>query len=205
MRQSIPTAALHLSNDCLYEEKGKEGPVSWLALLTRWLFEQAGITTGMRVLDVGSSAGAVALLLAEMVGPTGSVVSVELHPALLEPARKQGRAAGLTNVSWCASMSRALAGQQTFDAVVGRNCLLYVSDPIVFVSQYVEHLRPGGIAVFQEVDRSVSEQLAHLLVSPVLGEHGLFWMAGKQEAAQFEEHTLRPHYFMAGVTARKLA
>jgi predicted methyltransferase len=38
---------------------------------TQQLLEQAGITTGMRVLDVGSGAGDVTLLLADRVGPSG--------------------------------------------------------------------------------------------------------------------------------------
>ena len=37
---------------------------------TRRLLEDAGITSGMKVLDVGSGAGDVALLAAELVGPT---------------------------------------------------------------------------------------------------------------------------------------
>lgn len=264
MRQSIPITALSPSSMYLHQEEHQEDPGCWLALLTQWLFEQAEITAGMQVLDIGSSAGEVARLLAALVGPTGSVVSVELHPALLESARKQVRAAGLTNVSWCASVSHALAGEQTFDAVVGRNCLLYLSDLPAIVGQCLEHLRPGGVVVFQEVDRSVREQLDHLLASPALGEHGLFWMTGRQgreytemhlggifpsaapapfvatkeeqqigqaaetplklceygigeiaravthaleesRASQCEEHTLRPHYFMTGVYARKLA
>ena len=39
-----------------------------VAPLTRRLFERAGITTGMRVLDIGSGSGDVALLAAELVG-----------------------------------------------------------------------------------------------------------------------------------------
>src|SRR3712207_9537188 len=44
-------------------------------LYTRRLLEDAGITRGMKVLDVGSGAGDVTLLAAELVGPDGTVVS----------------------------------------------------------------------------------------------------------------------------------
>lgn len=40
---------------------------------TRWLLERAGLRPGMRVLDVGSGSGDVALLARELVGPEGSV------------------------------------------------------------------------------------------------------------------------------------
>ena len=41
------------------------------APLTRRLFSEAGVGAGMRVLDVGTGAGDVALLAAELVGPIG--------------------------------------------------------------------------------------------------------------------------------------
>ncbi len=47
---------------------------------TRRMLEEAGITRGMKVLDVGSGAGDVALLLADLVGPLGKVVGVDRNP-----------------------------------------------------------------------------------------------------------------------------
>src|SRR5438034_5884573 len=44
-----------------------------LAPVTRQFLEQAGLCAGMKVLEVGSGAGDVALLAAELVGPTGTV------------------------------------------------------------------------------------------------------------------------------------
>jgi len=44
---------------------------------TREAFERAGLASGMRVLDVGSGSGDVALLAAEYVGPAGFVQSVD--------------------------------------------------------------------------------------------------------------------------------
>jgi cyclopropane fatty-acyl-phospholipid synthase-like methyltransferase len=41
-----------------------------IAELNRYFFMEAGIKPGMRVLDVGSGAGDVALLVAQMVGST---------------------------------------------------------------------------------------------------------------------------------------
>jgi tRNA A58 N-methylase Trm61 len=44
---------------------------------TRQYLIEAGIAPGMRVLDVGSGAGDVAFLAAELVGPSGQVVGVD--------------------------------------------------------------------------------------------------------------------------------
>jgi hypothetical protein len=44
---------------------------------TERVFREAGVGPGMRVLDLASGAGDVALLVARLVGPQGSVLGVE--------------------------------------------------------------------------------------------------------------------------------
>jgi ubiquinone/menaquinone biosynthesis C-methylase UbiE len=96
---------------------------------TRRLLEDAGIVEGMKVLDVGSGAGDVALLAAELVGPTGSVLGVDQDPEVLETASARAEASGLTNISFHAGdLNKNIPGND-FDAVVGRLVLLYVPDP----------------------------------------------------------------------------
>ena len=51
--------------------------------MTRQFLREAGIVSGMRVLDVGSGAGDVALLAAELVSGSGKVVGVDRAPAAL--------------------------------------------------------------------------------------------------------------------------
>ena len=58
-----------------------------LAPVTRQFLEQAGLCAGMKVLEVGSGAGDVALLAAELVGPSGTVIGVDSNQAILETAR----------------------------------------------------------------------------------------------------------------------
>jgi ubiquinone/menaquinone biosynthesis C-methylase UbiE len=47
------------------------------APFTRQLFTQAGIVSGMRVLDVGSRSGDVSFLAVELVGESGHVLGVD--------------------------------------------------------------------------------------------------------------------------------
>jgi cyclopropane fatty-acyl-phospholipid synthase-like methyltransferase len=56
---------------------------------TRQLLQQAGINTGMRVLDVGCGSGDVAFLAADLVGPTGRLL---VPTALLQPRSGQRHA-----------------------------------------------------------------------------------------------------------------
>jgi 2-polyprenyl-3-methyl-5-hydroxy-6-metoxy-1,4-benzoquinol methylase len=116
------------------------------------LFEQARITTGMRVLDVGCGAGDVTLLLADQVGTSGVVVGIDNNPALLETAQARAAAAGHSNVSFLLGNLESIELDTTFDAVVGRFILVHVSSPAAVLRRLAMFLRPGGVIAFQEPD-----------------------------------------------------
>src|SRR5262245_12632865 len=115
------------------------------ALPLRRLFEDAGLAPGMRVLDLGSGAGDVALAAAELVGPSGSVVAVDMNPFILDRARARAREAELTNVSFhVCDLRDGVEAEGDFDAVVGRYILLYLDEPAAVLRSCVRRLRPGG-------------------------------------------------------------
>jgi ubiquinone/menaquinone biosynthesis C-methylase UbiE len=120
--------------------------------ITRQFLVSAGIGTGMKVLDVGSGAGDVALLLADLVGPRGGVVGVEMNPVILETARARVDAVGWTNVTFLDGDVTSIALEDDFDAVVGRWILMYLPDPVAVLRGFLGCVRPGGIIAFQEND-----------------------------------------------------
>lgn len=120
--------------------------------ITRRLFEAAGIGAGMHVLDVGSGAGDVSLLLAELVGPRGRVVGVDLNAAILNTARVRVEAAGWQNVTFRACDAHDLPPEQQFDAIVGRWVLMHTPEPVDLLRSLAPRLRPGGIIAFQDSD-----------------------------------------------------
>jgi SAM-dependent methyltransferase len=121
---------------------------------TRQLFEAAGIGPGMKVLDLGSGAGDVAMLVAELVGPTGSVVGVDLNPTIIETAHRRAQAAGYANVTFVAGDMREAPLDDDFDAVVGRLILCHLPDPAAYLRQVLPHLRSGGVAAFYDLDKT---------------------------------------------------
>ena len=116
----------------------------------RRLFKEAGITTGMSVLDLGSGTGDVAMLAAEMVGPTGRVVGVDSDPALVSTAGTRAEAARISQVTFITGDIREVAFDQDFDAVVGRFVLLYLADPVAALRNVLRAVRQNGLAVFYE-------------------------------------------------------
>ncbi len=129
--------------------------------ITRRLLTDAGLFTGMKVLDIGSGAGDVAFAAAELVGSEGEVVGVDMNPEILETARTRAQAAGLANVQFLAGDVQTLDLPNDFDALIGRLVLLYLPDPVATLKQLATHLHPGGIVAFQEAEFSVYSLSAH--------------------------------------------
>jgi ubiquinone/menaquinone biosynthesis C-methylase UbiE len=117
---------------------------------TRQALHEAGLRPGMRVLDVGTGTGAVALLAAEIVGPEGHVTGVDRMPEVLQRARE--RAVRAPNVSFLEGDPAEMNFAEFFDAVVGRFILIYYPDPVHTLRQLMGKLRPGGLLMFQEPD-----------------------------------------------------
>src|SRR6185369_17715823 len=84
-----------------------EGEMDHLGILsrvfdkfTRRVFVEAGLRDGMRVLEIGSASGDVAMVAAEFVGPHGAVVGVEQSPEAVELATRHAAGRGLKNVTF---------------------------------------------------------------------------------------------------------
>jgi SAM-dependent methyltransferase len=109
----------------------------------------------MRVLDVGTGAGDVALVAAELVGPTGQVVGLDQNPAILKTAFGRAQAAGRDNISFVAGDCAAAASHGTFDAIVGRLVVMYFADPAGTIRALADQLNPGGVLAFQDYNLTV--------------------------------------------------
>jgi 2-polyprenyl-3-methyl-5-hydroxy-6-metoxy-1,4-benzoquinol methylase len=116
---------------------------------TRQFFREAGLSPGMRVLDVGSGAGHTAFIAAELVGATGEVIGTDRSLDAISKAQANADARGLRTVSFRHGNPAEMTFEHPFDAVVGRYVLLYLDQPSM-LRRLVKHLRPGGVMVFQE-------------------------------------------------------
>ena len=120
---------------------------------TERFFRAAGLAAGMRVLDVGSGMGDVAMLAADVVGPGGHVTGVDLDANVLDQARRRTLENGCSPwVTFEASALDTFHTAQQFDALVGRFVLLYMPDAAATIQHLLRFVRPGGIVAFHDLD-----------------------------------------------------
>lgn len=124
--------------------------------MTQRLLIDAGIVTGMRVVDIGCGNGEVSLLLAKLVGEGGEVIGLDQDEKSLTAARERVHHLNFPNVTFLKSdLSGPLPELVPFDAVVGRRVLMYLPNPADTIRRVTAGLRPGGLAVFQESDSTL--------------------------------------------------
>ncbi|HEY2558521.1 MAG TPA: methyltransferase domain-containing protein [Caldimonas sp.] len=100
---------------------------------------------GERVLDVACGTGWLALDLAREVGPSGSVVGVDLSAAMIDAARRRIAAHGIGNAVMERMDAESLAfPDASFDVVVCALGLMYMPDPRQALREMARVLRPGG-------------------------------------------------------------
>ena len=104
---------------------------------------------GERIIDIGCGCGQTSLALAARVGPTGSVVGIDLSRPMLEVARRRPRSAANLRVDF-----RQLDAQNgdisrgVFDAAFSRLGVMFFSDPAAAFAHIRASLKPGGRLVF---------------------------------------------------------
>jgi arsenite methyltransferase len=112
------------------------------------------------VLDLGCGAGTDLLVAAQMVGPDGRAIGVDMTGAMLERARASAREMGLANVEVHESLVEALPfDDASVDVVVSNGVIDLVPDKEVVFAEIDRVLRPGGRLQLADVvvHREVSE------------------------------------------------
>ncbi len=120
--------------------------------ITRRFLCAAGIVPGMRVLDVGSGAGDVAFLAADLVGAMGEVVGTDRSPAALATARRRADTRSVRNVVFREGDPAEMTFDRLFDAVIGRYVLMFQREPTAMLRGLAAHARRGGVIFFHEPD-----------------------------------------------------
>jgi protein-L-isoaspartate(D-aspartate) O-methyltransferase len=107
------------------------------------------VRPGQKVLDVGSGSGWTTALLAHLVGPTGSVLGVEIEPELVEFGAANLAATGQP---W-ARIEAAAPGELGRPEEAPYDRILVSAEPLELPSELVDQLTPEGQMVIPVAGR----------------------------------------------------
>jgi ubiquinone/menaquinone biosynthesis C-methylase UbiE len=106
------------------------------------------LSPGAKVLDVGCGWGDIAIELAKMAGPTGSVIGVDCCDAFLEKGRRDVDGAGLTNVRFVVGDVQTYPFKPEFDFCFSRFGMMFFANPVAAMRNVLGALKPGGKFMF---------------------------------------------------------
>jgi arsenite methyltransferase len=123
---------------------------SFAGVANHWLLGR--IEPGSVVLDLGCGAGTDLLVAAQMTGPTGRVIGIDMTVAMLDRARASAAEMGLTNVELHAGLIEALPTEDaSVDVVISNGVIDLVPDKDAVFDEIDRVLRPGGRLQFADV------------------------------------------------------
>jgi arsenite methyltransferase len=116
---------------------------SFAGVANHWTL--GGLEPGSVVLDLGCGAGTDLLIAAQMTGPTGRVVGVDMTATMLERARQSATEMGVGNVELHQSLIEALPlDDASVDVVISNGVIDLVPDKDAVFDEIDRVLRPGG-------------------------------------------------------------
>jgi arsenite methyltransferase len=131
-----------------YEERWLAGiPEAALASFagTGSPFLAGELAAGERVVDVGCGAGLDTLIAARMVGAGGTVIGVDMTPAMIDRARAAAAAAGAANMELREGYAEELPVADGWaDVVISNGVLNLAPDKPAAFAELARVLRPGG-------------------------------------------------------------
>ena len=143
----------YLLGRSLREEARLHQQIEDLAGEAQWLLDQLHIRPGARALELGCGPRGVLELLAERVGPSGTVVGLDRNERYVASAREHLARRQRTNVEVLTGDARSTGlPVGSFDVVFCRLVLVNVPRPEQVIGEMVSLLRPGGVLASHEAD-----------------------------------------------------
>jgi arsenite methyltransferase len=137
---------------------------SFAGVANHWLL--GPIEPGSVVLDLGCGAGTDLLIAAQMAGPEGRVIGVDMTPAMLERAAASAGEMGVTNVELHESLIETLPLEDaSVDVVISNGVIDLVPDKEAVFAEIDRVLRPGGhlqladVIIHTEVSEDARERI----------------------------------------------
>jgi len=124
------------------------------------ILEEVGIKQGFHVLDYGCGPGGYIIPLVKLVGESGKVYALDIHPLAVQKVRDIVSKRQLTNVETILSDCQTGLPDNSLDVVVLYDAFHHLSKPDVVLKEFCSVLKPDGILSFSDHHMKESEIVA---------------------------------------------
>lgn len=118
------------------------------------LLLKAGLTPGMRILEVGCGTGNMTKWIAKQIGDNGLVTAVDISHEQVKIA--QENCSESNNITFITSSIFDLKHEMQFDLIYSRFLIMHLQNPFEGLQQLTRLLKPNGILVSEEATNSVT-------------------------------------------------
>ena len=129
-------------------------------------FSLGRLDPGRTVLDLGCGAGTDLLIAAQMVGPGGRAIGIDMTAAMLDRARASAQEMGLANVEVHESLVETLpVDDASVDVVISNGVIDLIVDKEAVFDEIDRVLRPGGrlqiadVVIHKEVSEDARKRI----------------------------------------------
>jgi len=139
------------------------------------ILKEAGIETGFHVLDYGCGPGGYIVPLVKLVGDSGKIYALDMHPLAIEAVQKLTSKKGITNVQTILSDCKTGLPPNSIDVVLLYDILHHLNNVSDVLTELQRILKPKGILSLS--DHHMKEEDT---ISQVTGV-GLFKLSAKNK------------------------
>ena len=137
------------------------------------ILKEVGIKPGFTVLDYGCGPGSYVIGTAELVGKSGKIYALDIHPLAIQKVRNIASRKRLTNVETIHSNCKTGLPDNSVDVVLLYDILHTLSDPNGVLEELYRVLKPSGILSFSDHHMEEKEIISKIT------DKGLFGLLGK--------------------------
>lgn len=114
------------------------------------ILREVEIEPGFHILDYGCGPGSYSIAAAELVGTTGKVYSLDIHPLAVERVREAASKKGLKNIETIHSDCATGLEENTLDVVLLTDIFHMLSEKTRVLEEVHRVLKPGGILALND-------------------------------------------------------
>jgi ubiquinone/menaquinone biosynthesis C-methylase UbiE len=141
----------------------------------RRVLEEAGLRPGDRVLDYGCGPGAYVPDAAEMVGRSGKIYALDMHPLAIKRVRSIAERRGLVNVETIHSDCRTGLPNECLDVVLLYDVFHVLDKPRAVLAELYRVLKARGTVSFSD------HHMQHEDIVAGMTDGGLFVLVDRGE------------------------